>query len=98
MRDILSKSYCQLKILLGTRIPGYPTISRSASDCSVSNSLSKCAEATVGEKYFFIESMVKNFKVVLKAVRVNQDLAVILPGSEVLGRVGDGSDSWQQKM
>ena len=64
----------------------------------MSKSLSKCPEATVGEKYLFIESMVKNFKVVLKAVRVNQDLAVILPGREVLGRVGDGSDSWQQKM
>ena len=30
MRDISSKFYCQFEILLGSRIPGYPTISRSA--------------------------------------------------------------------
>ena len=33
-----------------------------------------------------MESMVKNFKVVLEAVVVNQDLAIIPPGRDVLGR------------
>ena len=40
--------------------------------------------------------MVKNYKVVLKAVVVNQDLAVIPPGREVLSRDGKLSTLWME--
>ena len=55
----------------------------------MSDSLSKCSAAKVGEKVFFIEIMVKNFKVVFEGVVVNQDLAVFPPGRDVLGKDGE---------